>query len=84
MSERKPSYGKKRDPRKQLALHDLGFTWGPLNWALLGAGVAAIVVGFFTLAKGSMTLAPVCLVVGFCVLVPASLLARAKTRPSGE
>jgi uncharacterized membrane protein HdeD (DUF308 family) len=84
MSERRPSYGKKRDVRKQPPVHDLGFTWGPLNWGLLLAGVAAIGFGFFTLARGSMTLAPVCLVVGFCVLVPASLLARAKTQPSGE
>ena len=84
MSDRKPTYGRKRGSKKQPAPHELGFIWGPLNWTLLSAGVAAIAVGFWTLARGSMTLAPVMLVLGFCVLVPASVLARAKTQPSGE
>ncbi len=84
MSDRKPTYGKKRDARKPAPPHDLGFSWGRLNWALFWAGVAAIALGFATLARGSVTLAPVLLVVGFCVLVPAAVLARAKTQPSGE
>ena len=84
MVERKPAYGRKRDARKQPAPHDLGFTWSPLNWGLLLAGVAAVGLGFLALSRGSMTLAPVLLVVGYCVLVPGSLLVRARTKPRGE
>jgi hypothetical protein len=85
MTDRKPTYGKKRDPKKQApAPHELGFVWGPVNWALFLAGVAAVALGFLTLSRGSMTLAPVLLVVGFCVLVPASLLVRVGPKPAGE
>jgi len=55
----------------------LGFPWGALNWLLLGAGVLLLVVGYVTLSKGSLTLAPILLVSGYCVFLPASLLVRA-------
>jgi len=61
---------------------DLGFRWGVLNSALLGLGVAVLVVGYMSLAKGSLTLAPVLLVTGYCVMIPASLLVRG-TGPNG-
>lgn len=44
------------------------------NYLLLGAGIATIAAGFITLAQGSTTLAPILLVVGYCVLVPLALL----------
>jgi hypothetical protein len=82
MVERKAGYGKKRETRKPT--YELGFAWGRTNWALLLAGVVSLALGFAALARGSMTLAPVLLVVGYLVLVPASLLIRPKTRPTGE
>ena len=63
---------------------DLGFRWGMLNTALLGLGVAVLVVGYMSLAKGSLTLAPVLLVTGYCVMIPASLLVRAAGPNEGE
>ena len=64
---------------------DLGFDWGPLNSLLLALGVAVIAIGYVALSRGSVTLAPVLLVLGYCVLIPASLLTRGrKTAPSGE
>ena len=63
---------------------DLGFRWGVLNTALLGLGVAVLAGGYMSLSKGSMTLAPVLLVAGYCVLVPASLLLRRRDSGSGE
>lgn len=47
---------------------------GPLNFLLLGAAVLAIVIGYILLDRGSITAAPVLLVVGYAVLVPAGLL----------
>lgn len=47
---------------------------GPLNFVLLGAAVVAIVIGYILLDRGSITAAPVLLVVGYAVLVPAGLL----------
>jgi hypothetical protein len=63
---------------------DLGFRWGVLNSALLGLGVAVLVVGYMSLAKGSLTLAPLLLVTGYCVMIPASLLVRGTGSNEGE
>jgi hypothetical protein len=63
---------------------DLGFRWGVLNSALLGLGVAVLVVGYMSLAKGSLTLAPLLLVTGYCVMIPASLLVRGTGSNAGE
>ena len=59
---------------------DLPFT--RKNWFLAIAGLAVIVVGYVFLrippAEGflSLTLAPVLLVVGYCVLIPMAILIR--------
>ncbi len=63
---------------------DLGFHWGPLNGLLLGLGTAVLVAGYVALSKGSITLAPVLLVLGYCGLIPASLLFRGRKEGSGE
>jgi hypothetical protein len=38
------------------------------------AALAAITVGFADLARGGTTIAPVLLVLGYCVLVPLAIL----------
>ena len=63
---------------------DLGFRWGLANTALLALGVAVLVAGYMSLAKGSLTLAPVLLVTGYCVMIPASLLVRVTGSNEGE
>ena len=47
--------------------------FGPRNLALLGGAVASLVGGYILLAGGSTTLAPVLLVLGYCVLFPLGL-----------
>ena len=63
---------------------DLGFRWGVRNSVLLGLGVVTLVAGYMSLSKGSLTLAPVLLVTGYCVLIPASLLVRGSGSSEGE
>lgn len=63
---------------------DLGFSWGRLNSVLLSIGILVLVAGYVALSKGSITLAPVLLVVGYCGLIPASLLIRGRVEGSGE
>ena len=46
------------------------------NAIWLGAAAATIVVGYALLAGGSMTLAPVLLVIGYCVLLPIGIIKR--------
>ena len=56
--------------------------FGRKNWTLFGSALATIVVGYLVLsvppADGflSLTLAPLLLVVGYCVLVPWAILAK--------
>ena len=47
-----------------------------VNWILLLAGVIVIGLGFLSLSKGSITLAPILLVAGYCVIIPVALLVR--------
>jgi cyanate permease len=55
-----------------------------LNWLLLVIAVIIIVLGFVFLSKGSITLAPILLVLGYCVVVPLALILRPKSKPSGN
>ena len=63
---------------------DLGFRWGMWNSLILLLGVVVLVGGYMRLARGSLTLAPVLLVTGYCVLIPASLLVRGNGSTEGE
>lgn len=60
----------------------------PFNFALLGAGAIAIVIGYVLLDRGSTVAAPLLLVLGYAVLVPAGLLVgfrRSRSEPdAGE
>jgi hypothetical protein len=47
--------------------------FGPRNFALLAAAIAALAVGYVLLAGGSTTVAPILLVLGYCVLFPLGL-----------
>jgi hypothetical protein len=63
---------------------ELGFRWEGINSILLTLGVAVLVAGYLSLSKGSLTLAPILLVVGYCVMVPAALLVRGSGSNEGE
>jgi hypothetical protein len=63
---------------------DLGFSWGMLNSIFLGVGIGALIIGYLALSKGSTTLAPVALVAGYCLFIPASLLIRGRGQRTGE
>lgn len=48
------------------------------NWILFGSGIACVILGFFALSAGSLTLAPLLLVIGYLVLIPWSIAARSR------
>ncbi|MDM7913750.1 MAG: hypothetical protein ACE15D_00615 [Candidatus Eisenbacteria bacterium] len=50
--------------------------WSRKNFLLLGAGGAAILIGFVLLALGDITFAPLLLVGGYIVLIPWGIVAR--------
>ena len=45
-----------------------------INLLLAAAGLAAIVLGYVLMAQGSITLAPLLLVVGYAVLIPLAIV----------
>lgn len=48
--------------------------FSPLNLGLGGAGLLSLVVGYWLLAAGSITLAPLLLVLGYVVLLPLAII----------
>jgi hypothetical protein len=44
------------------------------RWKLFAAGMVAIVAGYVLLAVNDITIAPILLVVGYCILVPLAFL----------
>ena len=45
-----------------------------MNWVLLLAGIVAVLFGYVLLNRGSVTAAPLLLVFGYLVLIPAGLM----------
>jgi len=50
----------------------LGF--GRPNYILLATGLGLIILGYIFLAGGSITIAPILLVLGYCVVLPLAIL----------
>ena len=48
--------------------------FGLKNYILFGVAIIVIVIGYFLLGSGSMTMAPILLVLGYCVLIPVSIM----------
>ena len=48
------------------------------NVLLLVAGMIVILLGYFLLSRGSISAAPILLVVGYCVIVPISIVLRTR------
>jgi hypothetical protein len=43
-------------------------------WLWWGLAIVTILLGYADLARGGMTIAPILLVAGYCVLVPLAIL----------
>ena len=70
----KPERGKA--PDKKPVPSEIGFT--AANVKLFIVSFLVIIAGFFFLSRGSITLAPILLVLGYCVLVPLAVVYRPK------
>ena len=44
------------------------------NYLLFAIGLFVIVIGYVTLGYGSITLAPILLVLGYCVIIPIAII----------
>lgn len=54
------------------------------NYQIFGIGILVIILGYISLSKGpvdsfwSLTLAPILLVIGYCVIIPIAILYKKK------
>ena len=48
--------------------------WEKTNSIIFVSGILAIIIGYIFLARESLTLAPILLVLGYAVLIPISLV----------
>ncbi|NOQ21128.1 MAG: hypothetical protein GQ565_00575 [Candidatus Aegiribacteria sp.] len=51
-----------------------------VNYILFAAGLLDIIIGWFLLRGGHITIAPVMLIAGYCVIIPIAIVFR-KKRP---
>ena len=51
-----------------------GLDFSRNNYVILGIGVFMIIVGFIFLGFGDITVAPILLVLGYCVAIPLGIL----------
>jgi len=54
------------------------------NISVLALGLVLIAAGFFSLSRGSITLAPILLVAGYCVAIPVGTMIGAPSNGAGE
>ncbi len=54
----------------------ISWPFGRINYILFAIALAVIAVGYITLAGGSITLSPILLVIGYCVLIPIAIIVR--------
>ncbi len=76
MKEKKIRQRGRKEPRWQL--------FEPTNYRIFLAGVIVIILGYIFMMQGphdsfwSLHLAPVVLVVGYCILIPLAILLRSR------
>jgi len=73
----KPAEPKRKRPEGSLAM-------GSRNALMLFAGIIVIVIGYILLGRGSITAAPLLLVLGYCVVVPLSIILWVKRSEKGN
>jgi hypothetical protein len=65
----------------------VGTDFNRTNYTVLGIGLFLIIVGFIFLGVGDITIAPILLVMGYCVAIPLGILLpgrkKEKESPSG-
>jgi membrane-bound ClpP family serine protease len=72
---------KSSEPKAKTKLRP-NIVFGRMNYILLVIGIVVIIAGFIALSKGSITLAPILLVIGYCVILPLAILIKSSPSPA--
>lgn len=68
----------KAKKKEEVSEEAVKWPFGPRNYIVFGAALVSIILGYIALGKGSITLAPILLVFGYCVLVPIALIIKGR------
>jgi hypothetical protein len=74
MAQRKRPRRQNKSAQAKAERQGGSFLLGQRNALLLMVGILIIVIGYFLLGRGSITAAPLLLVLGYCVVVPLSII----------
>ncbi len=55
---------------------EVKWPFGKRNYIAFAIAMIVIIIGYVTLSQGSITLSPILLVLGYCVLIPVALILR--------
>ncbi len=58
---------------------EIRWPFGRKNYLMFGVALLVIIIGYVLLAQGSITMAPLLLVIGYCVLVPVAIMIKDNT-----
>ena len=62
------------------------WSFGKINYHLFGIGLLTIIIGYIVMASGetesiqSVKIAPLILIVGYCIIIPAAILVKPKNK----
>ena len=62
------------------------WSFGKINYVLFGIGLFVIILGYIVMATGetesiqSVKIAPLILIIGYCIFIPASILVKPKDK----
>ena len=76
--------GAKENKGKKEKQEKAKLPFGKKNYLLFGLGILVIIVGFIFLRYGSITIAPILLVLGYCVIIPISIIIQNKKESESE
>lgn len=73
---KKRKFEKREEAKKRRFPLRVNIRFKTKNYILLALGIVSIIIGFISLARGSITLAPILLIIGYIVLIPLAILLR--------
>lgn len=68
---------------EQRSDHAMEWPFGRKNYIYLAVSLGVIIAGFISLASGSITLAPILLVLGYG-MIPFAIMARGRSEENGD
>ena len=75
---------KNRNPDDKALFHSWSFA--KINYQLFGIGLLDLIIGYILMATGetesiqSVRIAPIILIIGYCIIIPAAILVKPKNK----